>query len=71
MSKPTVYVTRKIALDAITLLKGSANIRLWDSEEQCPRKELIENVKDCDGIICTVVDNIDTEVLNAAGRKHT
>lgn len=69
MSKPTVYVTRKIALDAITLLKASANIRLWDSEEQCPRKELIENVKDCDGIICTVVDNIDTEVLNAAGKN--
>ncbi|XP_025081305.1 glyoxylate reductase/hydroxypyruvate reductase-like isoform X2 [Pomacea canaliculata] len=69
MAKPTVFVTRKIAPEGLKILQEKTNVKIWDSEDACPRSELLKNVAGCDGILCTINDQIDAEVLNAAGKK--
>lgn len=41
---------------------------LWDSDDvPVPRKELLQKVKDVDGLLCVLTEKIDAELLDAAG----
>jgi len=42
---------------------------MWDSDELCPREELLAKVKGVDAIFCTISDSINAEVLDAAGSQ--
>ncbi|KAK3800410.1 hypothetical protein RRG08_052793 [Elysia crispata] len=67
MSRPRVFVTRQVHQEAIDHLKEKCEVDIWNSDKVVPRDELLKRVKGAAGIFCTISDNIDAEVLNAAG----
>ncbi|KAK7494190.1 hypothetical protein BaRGS_00014663 [Batillaria attramentaria] len=67
MAKPVVYVTRKIPDAGLKILRQRLTVKHWDSEDAIPRDELLKNVAGVDGILCTISDKIDKELLEAAG----
>ena len=68
MAKPKVYVTRIIPEAGLKVLEEAGlEIDLHESKEWPPsREELIEHVKDKDGLLCLLTDKIDAEVMDAA-----
>nr|KAG5704750.1 hypothetical protein BaRGS_005206 [Batillaria attramentaria] len=69
MAKPVVYVTRKIPDAGLKILRQRLTVKHWDSEDAIPRDELLKNVAGVDGILCTISDKIDKELLEAAGME--
>ena len=65
MSKPKVYVTRKVYDEGINLLKEYADVEVYEGEGGIPRDLLLEKVADADGLLCLLSDKIDAEVINA------
>ena len=47
-------------------LKGVVMHQWKSMEEPMPRKELLQNVKDCHGILCLLTDKMDAELIDAA-----
>jgi len=62
-------VTRLVHEEALKLLREKCTVDMWNSEEPCPKEELVEKVKGVDAIFCTISDSIDAEVLDAAGSQ--
>lgn len=67
MSKPLVFVTRRVPQEGIDLLKEKCEVSLWDSDDVIPRDVLLVKVRGTSGIFCTINDEIDEAVLEAAG----
>src|SRR5215471_4968909 len=63
-----VFVTRPIFEETIDALKKETDVRANLEDRVLPKAELIDNVKDVDGVITLVTDSIDRAVLNAAPR---
>lgn len=67
MPKPKVYVTRIIPEPGLSMIKECCDVEIHQSKEWPPsREELIEKVKDKDGLLCLLTDKIDAEVMDAA-----
>ncbi|XP_059194238.1 glyoxylate reductase/hydroxypyruvate reductase b [Centropristis striata] len=67
---PRVYITRQIPPEGLRILHESGQVQfdLWDSDDApVPRKELLQKVKGVDGLVCTLTEKIDAELLDAAG----
>ena len=64
-----VYVTRKFPDEALSILTESKklNVKSWPTENVIPREDLLLKVKGVNGLVCTISDVIDQEVLDAAG----
>ena len=67
MSKPLVFVTRRVPQEGIDLLKEKCNVSIWDSDDVISRDLLMVKVRGASGIFCTLNDKIDDGVLEAAG----
>ncbi|KAK7094161.1 glyoxylate reductase/hydroxypyruvate reductase-like isoform X2 [Littorina saxatilis] len=61
------YITRQIPEEGMSILKKKLNVSSWCSENVMPREDLLKHVKGMNGILCTISDNMDKEVLDAAG----
>ncbi len=69
MTRPRVYVTRRIPEAALDLLRAVADVAVWDSEDQpVPRDVLLREVAQADGLLSLLTDRIDAEVMDAAPR---
>lgn len=68
MVKPVVYITRKSFPQALDMVSKVAEMRLWEGELVLPREILLEQVKDIDGLFCSLADKVDAEILDAAPR---
>ncbi|KAF1919897.1 D-isomer specific 2-hydroxyacid dehydrogenase [Ampelomyces quisqualis] len=70
MSKPKVVVTRQLIDEAQRILedrKGELEIVQWNSEKPCERAWLLENAKGATGILVMLSDQVNDELLQAAG----
>jgi hypothetical protein len=70
MSNIKVYVTRRIPKPGPEYLKANnAELTFWDSDEAIPKNELVAAMKKqkYDGLLCMLTDQIDAEVMDAAG----
>lgn len=68
MTKPLVYITRKILFpEALDMISKVAEIKLWAGESAIPYETLLEQVKDIDGLL-VYSDKVDATVLDAAPR---
>ncbi|MDN9011727.1 2-hydroxyacid dehydrogenase [Brevibacillus laterosporus] len=65
-TKPFVYVTRKVAEEAMSLLATIATVEVWDQEYPVPRDILLEKAKRSDGLYVMLSDRIDREIIDAA-----
>ncbi|HHY94007.1 MAG TPA: D-glycerate dehydrogenase [Firmicutes bacterium] len=66
MSKPKVYVTRRIPEAALQILRPVCEIRQWDNDDPVPRSILREEVSRVDGLYCLLTERIDAELLDGA-----
>lgn len=64
--RPKIYVTRKIDDEALNLLKMHCEVDCWSGSEAVPRKELLKNIENIDGLFCLLSDKIDKEILDKA-----
>jgi glyoxylate reductase len=67
MTKPKVFVTRIIPDAGIDMVLDYCDATVWQEELPPPRSELISNVQDIDGLLCLLTDQIDAELMEAAG----
>ena len=65
MPKQKVFVTRKIPEIGIKLLKKHFQVKVYPKDKAIPRKELLNEVKRCDALLCLLTDKIDQKVLDA------
>jgi glyoxylate reductase len=66
MGRPNVYVTRQIPEEGIALLQTRCDVEVNPYDRPLTREELLEKVKDRDGVLCLLTDKIDAEVFDAA-----
>ncbi len=66
--KPKVYVTRRIAPQALDMISEVAEMKLWIGELVIPYETLLEQVKDIDGLLCLLNEKVDAVIIDAAPR---
>lgn len=66
MAQPTVFVTRKIADEAIRKLSGQARVETWQQEDPPPYTVLLEKAASVDGLLTLLTDRIDAPLIDAA-----
>lgn len=67
MTRPYVFITRKLSENAIQPLMEIADVHIWNEEEKAvPREILLEEVKKADALLTMLSDKVDKELLDAA-----
>jgi glyoxylate reductase len=66
-SRKKIYVTRTLPDEATRMLRAKFEIEVWPDELPPPKSLLIEKVATVDGLICLLTEQIDKEVIDAAG----
>lgn len=67
MTKPYVYITRKLDEASLTPLKEVAHVEMWPSEDEpCPREELETQAAKADALLTMLSDQIDETLLSKA-----
>jgi glyoxylate reductase len=68
MSRPRVFVSRRIPEAGIDLLRAHCEVAVGPDERPLPRREILEAVRDCEGLLCVMHTHVDDELLDAAPR---
>lgn len=70
MPDKKVYVTRRIPKPGFDKLAEDFEVDFYDDDEAIPHQVLVEKLraKRYDALLCLLTDQIDTEVLDAAGK---
>jgi len=63
--KPKVFVTRKIPKPGLDILEKECEVKVNPYDRVLTKKELIENVKGMNGLLCLLTDTVDKEVIDA------
>ncbi|WP_040979024.1 2-hydroxyacid dehydrogenase [Oceanobacillus jeddahense] len=67
MSKPKVYITRKIDASYLEPYQDQLDIRMWEKEEESvPRETLYKEVADATALFAVLSDSIDEDLLSKA-----
>lgn len=66
MTRPRVFVTRRLPGDALDRLADEAEIDLWPGEMPPPYDTLLAHAAQADGIICLLTDRIDANLIARA-----
>jgi glyoxylate reductase len=66
MTKPFVYITRRIPQSGLNLIARECEMEIWDAELPPPRKVLLEKIKNAEGLLCLLTDLVNEELLNEA-----
>lgn len=61
-----VFVTRYIPKEALDILESKCSLDVYESDEAIPRNILLEKVRDLDGLLCLLSENIDKELIDHA-----
>lgn len=65
--RPKIYITRKLPDQIIEGLRRGHDIRMWEEEEiPVPREVLEEEVKEVDGLLCLLTEQIDKALIDRA-----
>lgn len=69
MSRPKVYIARRLPQAAIDIVAAACDYASWDSEERpVPRDVLLREAAGAEGLLTILSDRIDAELLDAAPR---
>jgi glyoxylate reductase len=68
MAKPKVFVTRLIPAKGLDLIRDFCDADIWLGELPPPHEEIIQRVRDAEGIVSLLTDKIDSSVMDAAPR---
>jgi lactate dehydrogenase-like 2-hydroxyacid dehydrogenase len=67
MSKPKVFVTRRILESGLKLVEAACDAQVWPDELPPSYDEILARVRGVDGLLCLLSDRIDAAVMDAAG----
>ena len=68
MAKPKVFVTRLIPAKGLDLIRDFCDVDIWLAKLPPPHEEIIQRVRDAQGIISLLTDKIDAGVMDAEPR---
>ena len=68
-AKPKIVVTRKIPLAVSDLLKANFDVELNEKDIPFSKMELQTALKRADGLLCTVSDQIQSDIIQVRGRR--
>ena len=66
MPKPRVLATRPLFPAAQNILNAGCEVEYWTQPERISKQELLERVKDKEGLVCLLTEKVDEELLRAA-----
>jgi glyoxylate reductase len=66
MAKPKVFATHPLFDEARNLLEANCEVEYWFKPERPTREEVLQRVKDKEGLICLLTEKINDEFLRAA-----
>jgi len=69
MTRPKVFVTRRIPQNGIALLTEHCDVDIWDGDLPPSHDVLRARVQGMAGILCLLTDPIDAAVMDAAGES--
>ena len=61
-----ILVTRRLPGGAVARLAAEHEVDLWERDEPMGREELLRRVASAEGLLCTLVDRVDAELLGRA-----
>jgi glyoxylate reductase len=67
LDKPKVFVTRAIPEGGLRLIRESCDADIWPEEVPPSRELLLTKVQGVEGLLCLLTDEIDAELMDAAG----
>ncbi|WP_134774316.1 2-hydroxyacid dehydrogenase [Ornithinimicrobium flavum] len=63
-----VVVTGRVPRPGLDILRRDGHrVEVWDSEDQQPREQLLEQVRGADALMTLLTEQVDAELLDAAG----
>ncbi|NJK80375.1 MAG: D-glycerate dehydrogenase [Chloroflexaceae bacterium] len=69
MSRPVVYITRRLPQQALDIVAAACAYTLWDHESPAvPRDVLLREIASVDGVLTMLSDRVDGEFLDTAPR---
>lgn len=68
MSKPKVFVTRKLPKPALELLEKETDFEMNPEDRILEKHEIKEGLKGKDALLCLLTDKIDAEIMEASDR---
>ncbi|MEL9970067.1 MAG: D-glycerate dehydrogenase [Metallosphaera sp.] len=68
MESYKVLVTRKLPGPWIDSLKEIAEVEVWDGSESPPRTWIMSRIKDKDGVLVTLSERIDKEIIDVSSK---
>ncbi|MEF8847989.1 MAG: D-glycerate dehydrogenase [Candidatus Thermoplasmatota archaeon] len=63
-----IFVTRKIPEKGLDILRKKHEVEVFLDDRIPTKKEIINGVKNKDGLLCLLTDNIDIEVINSSSK---
>ena len=66
MAKPKVFATHSLFDAARKILSESCEVEYWTKPGRPPREEVLQRVKDKDGLICLLTEKVNEELLKAS-----
>ena len=67
MARPKVFVSRQIFPDSIEKIVSETDVDVWSSELPPARDVMLKKVSGVSGILCLLTDQIDSDLMDAAG----
>lgn len=62
-----VFISRRVASEAIEMLHAVAEVKVWEEDRAIPRDVLLREVAGVDALLSLLTEKIDAELLDAAG----
>ena len=69
MANPKIFVSRRVPEPVHAVLQDSFSLSYHDAQEPLPRNELLDRVAGMDGLVTTLTERVDAELLDAAGSQ--
>ena len=66
MPRPRVFVTRNIGQKALEAIGAETDMEVWPLENPPPPKELKQRAANVQGLVTTILDRVDEDLLNAS-----
>ncbi len=67
-AKPRIFLTRELPPATMAMLREHSHLTMNTEDRYLEKQEIIDGVRDVDGLLCLLTDTIDDEIL-AAGNK--
>src|SRR5579883_1922097 len=62
MTRPRVFVSRRLPGDAVERLRVAADVDQWEDDLPPPRTTLIEHLREADGAVTLLTERIDADL---------